>query len=174
MAKEAPKTQREWTPKELLRKARRFEREYRVTNGDRFRLKDFDPRDTLDFDDEDKPRSKEALAAGVQRARRPAGPALRAGPAGACSLIFQAMDAAGKDGAIKHVMSGVNPQGCQVHSFKAPTQRGPRPRLPLAVHEGAAEPRQHRHLQPLVLRGDAGRPRAPRVPRRPEAPEASA
>ena len=36
-------------------------------------------------------------------------------------LIFQAMDAAGKDGAIKHVMSGVNPQGCQVHSFKAPS-----------------------------------------------------
>ena len=48
-------------------------------------------------------------------------------------LIFQAMDAAGKDGAIKHVMSGVNPQGCQVVSFKAPSQRGPRSRLPLAL-----------------------------------------
>ncbi len=50
-------------------------------------------------------------------------------------LIFQAMDAAGKDGAIKHVMSGVNPQGCQVFSFKAPSSGGPRSRLSLALHE---------------------------------------
>ena len=49
-------------------------------------------------------------------------------------FIFQAMDAAGKDGAIKHVMSGVNPQGCQVYSFKAPSAGGARPRLPVALH----------------------------------------
>ena len=47
--------------------------------------------------------------------------------------IFQAMDAAGKDGAIKHVMSGVNPQGVQVFSFKAPTPAGARPRLHVAL-----------------------------------------
>ena len=52
-------------------------------------------------------------------------------------LIFQAMDAAGKDGTIKHVMSGVNPQGVQVYSFKAPSTRGARPRLPVALQEAA-------------------------------------
>ena len=50
-------------------------------------------------------------------------------------LVFQAMDAAGKDGTIKHVMSGVNPQGCQVFSFKQPSARGPQPRFPVALHQ---------------------------------------
>ena len=54
-------------------------------------------------------------------------------------LIFQAMDAAGKDSVIKHVMSGVNPQGCQVYSFKQPVDRGTGSRLPLAHHEGLPE-----------------------------------
>jgi len=53
-------------------------------------------------------------------------------------LIFQAMDAAGKDSTIKHVMSGVNPQGCEVTSFKGAVLRGPRPRLPLALREAPA------------------------------------
>ena len=48
-------------------------------------------------------------------------------------MIFQAMDAAGKDGTIKHVMSGVNPQGCQVYSFKAPSAEELRPRLSVAA-----------------------------------------
>ena len=61
-------------------------------------------------------------------------------------LVFQAMDAAGKDGAIKHVMSGVNPQGCEVYSFKSPSSRGPGSRLPLAVHERLAESRPHRNF----------------------------
>ena len=52
-------------------------------------------------------------------------------------LIFQAMDAAGKDGAIKHVMSGVNPQGCQVLSFKQPERGGTGARFPLAHHAAA-------------------------------------
>ena len=60
------------------------------------------------------------------------------------------MDAAGKDSTIKHVMSGVNPQGCQVYSFKAPYDRGARPRLPVAVRAGAARARPDRHLQPLA------------------------
>ena len=84
-------------------------------------------------------------------------------------LIFQAMDAAGKDGAIKHVMSGVNPQGCQVYSFKAPTSEELDHDFLWRTREVPPRARPDRHLQPLVLRGGAGRARAPRDPRRPEA-----
>jgi PPK2 family polyphosphate:nucleotide phosphotransferase len=79
-----------------------------------------DPDDTLDFTKEDKPRSKEALATGVA-ALAELQDKLYAQDKWAVLLIFQAMDAAGKDGAIKHVMSGINPQGCQVYSFKSPS-----------------------------------------------------
>ncbi len=79
-------------------------------------------------------------------------------------LIFQAMDAAGKDGAIKHVMSGVNPQGCQVFSFKHPSAAGTGARLSLAHHARPAGARADRHLQPLLLRGGADRARAPGDP----------
>ncbi len=75
-------------------------------------------------------------------------------------LIFQAMDAAGKDGAIKHVMSGVNPQGCQVFSFKHPSADRIAARFSLAHHARSARARADRHLQPILLRGSADRPRA--------------
>jgi polyphosphate kinase 2 (PPK2 family) len=58
-------------------------------------------------------------------------------------LIFQAMDAAGKDGAIKHVMSGINPQGCQVYSFKIALGRRSGSRLSLALHKMPAKSRAH-------------------------------
>ena len=106
--------------KELVKRARGFSKPFRVTDGRRFRLKDVDPRDTLDLTSEDKPRAKEALAMGVE-ALATLQDMLYAQDRWAVLLIFQAMDAAGKDGAIKHVMSGVNPQGCQVASFKAPS-----------------------------------------------------
>jgi PPK2 family polyphosphate:nucleotide phosphotransferase len=83
-------------------------------------MKDFDPGDTLEFKSEDKPRAKEALANGIE-ALAELQDKLYAQDRWAILLVFQAMDAAGKDGVIKHVMSGVNPQGCQVHSFKAPS-----------------------------------------------------
>ena len=89
--------------------------------------------------------------------------------AGPLLLIFQAMDAAGKDGAIKHVMSGVNPQGCQVFSFKAPDQRRSRPRLSLALHEVLAGARAHWHLQSQLLRGNARRARPSGISREAEA-----
>ncbi len=77
-------------------------------------------------------------------------------------IILQAMDAAGKDSTIEHVMSGVNPQGCQVFSFKAP-----RPRSLTTISSGArpapARAGAHRHPQPLLLRGGAGGARAPGV-----------
>jgi PPK2 family polyphosphate:nucleotide phosphotransferase len=105
--------------KAFVKKARKLAKPFRVT-GDNFRLKDIDPGDTLDFTSEDKPRAKEALAMGVDLLAELQN-MLYAQDCWAVLLIFQAMDAAGKDGAIKHVMSGVNPQGCQVFSFKAPT-----------------------------------------------------
>ena len=105
--------------KALVKNARQFAKPFRVTD-DRFRLKDIDPNDTLDLSSEDKPRAKEALAMGIDVLVE-LQDMLYAQDSWAVLLIFQAMDAAGKDGAIKHVMSGVNPQGCQVFSFKAPT-----------------------------------------------------
>ncbi|MDD5139486.1 MAG: polyphosphate kinase 2 family protein [Verrucomicrobiales bacterium] len=105
---------------ELIKKARKIAESYRVTKGGKFRLKDNDPGDTMGLKSEDKPRAKEALALGVEVLAE-LQDMLYAQDKWAVLLIFQAMDAAGKDGAIKHVMSGVNPQGCDVHSFKSPT-----------------------------------------------------
>jgi len=105
--------------KNLIKSARKFAKPFRVTD-DRFRLKDIDPGDTLNLTSEDKPRAKEALAMGIE-ALAELQDMLYAQDNWAVLLIFQAMDAAGKDGAIKHVMSGVNPQGCQVFSFKSPS-----------------------------------------------------
>jgi PPK2 family polyphosphate:nucleotide phosphotransferase len=105
--------------KEVIKQARKLAEPFRVTD-DGFRLKDYDPGDTLKFTSEDKPRAKEALATGISLLSE-LQDRLYAQDRWAVLLIFQAMDAAGKDGAIKHVMSGINPQGCQVYSFKSPT-----------------------------------------------------
>ena len=104
----------------ILKKARELSAPYRVDDGKKFKLKRFDPADTGGLNSEDKPRAKESLADGIQ-ALAELQDRLYAQDRWSVLLIFQAMDAAGKDGAIKHVMSGVNPQGCQVYSFKAPS-----------------------------------------------------
>jgi PPK2 family polyphosphate:nucleotide phosphotransferase len=106
--------------KEIIKRVHEVTDPFRVTKGKDFRLKDVDPGDTLKFTSEDKPRAKEMLAIGVE-ALAEFQDKLYAQDKWAVLLIFQAMDAAGKDGAIKHVMSGVNPQGCQVFSFKSPS-----------------------------------------------------
>jgi len=106
--------------KEIIKRARKFAKPFRVTDGKKFRLKDIDPGELLGFTSADKPRAKEVLARGIQ-ALAELQDKLYADDKWALLLIFQAMDAAGKDGAIKHVMSGVNPQGCQVFSFKSPS-----------------------------------------------------
>src|SRR5947207_12874861 len=106
--------------KDIVERARSFAKPFRVTDGSDFRLKDVDPDDTLGIGSEDKSRAKEALATGVE-ALAQLQDMLYAQDRWAVLLIFQAMDAAGKDGTIKHVMSGVNPQGCQVYSFKTPS-----------------------------------------------------
>jgi len=91
---------------------------YRVTNGSRFRLKDIDPADP--WGKRLKPIAGQMLKQGRKRTAD-LQERLYAQHRWSVLLIFQAMDAAGKDSAIKHVMSGVNPQGCDVHSFKAPS-----------------------------------------------------
>jgi PPK2 family polyphosphate:nucleotide phosphotransferase len=106
--------------KDIIKRAEELSEPYRITNGQGFRLKNIDPDDTFDFKSDEKQRAKEGLALGVQ-ALAELQDKLYAQDCWAVLLIFQAMDAAGKDGAIKHVMSGVNPQGCQVYSFKAPS-----------------------------------------------------
>lgn len=107
-------------PKELLERAQELAAHYRVTEGRKFRLKHIDPDDTAWLKEEQKPQSKEALEDGIA-ALADFQEKLYAQDRWSVLLIFQAMDAAGKDGAIKHVMSGVNPQGCQVVPFKSPT-----------------------------------------------------
>jgi PPK2 family polyphosphate:nucleotide phosphotransferase len=99
-------------------KMHKFLGRYRVDDGRRFRLARIDPGDVHHITDRD--RAEELLGEGVERLRD-LQERLYAQNRWAVLLVFQAMDAAGKDGTIGHVMSGVNPQGCQVFSFKAPS-----------------------------------------------------
>ena len=101
-------------------KLKKYLKPYRVEQGKHFRIKDYDPGDTLGLKDQFKPEARELLAKGVEELAR-LQDVLAAQNRWALLLIFQAMDAAGKDGTIKHVMSGVNPQGVDVHSFKQPS-----------------------------------------------------
>jgi PPK2 family polyphosphate:nucleotide phosphotransferase len=100
-------------------KTAKLEKSYRVDDGKHFRLKEFDPADTGHWDSVED--AKEQLQKDIKRMEG-LQDKLYAQDRRSVLLIFQAMDAAGKDGTIKHVMSGVNPEGCQVHSFKAPSQ----------------------------------------------------
>jgi PPK2 family polyphosphate:nucleotide phosphotransferase len=92
---------------------------FRIDKPDKFRLSDHDTTETCGLDIE-KAEAKAMLADGIERLSK-LQEKLYAQNSWAVLAVFQAMDAAGKDGAIKHVMSGVNPQGCQVHAFKAPS-----------------------------------------------------
>jgi PPK2 family polyphosphate:nucleotide phosphotransferase len=100
-------------------KANKVARTFCVESGKHFRLKDCDPAATGHWRSKDN--AAEALQQGIARTAE-LQDKLYAQNNWALLLIFQAMDAAGKDGIIKHVMSGVNPQGCQVFSFKAPSE----------------------------------------------------
>jgi PPK2 family polyphosphate:nucleotide phosphotransferase len=91
---------------------------YRVEDGTKFRLKDFDPGDTGKI--HSKRHAEQLLAKGIE-SLTDSQDKLYAQNRWGVLLIFQGMDAAGKDGAIRHVMSGVNPQGVEVYSFKTPS-----------------------------------------------------
>lgn len=99
-------------------KTAKLAKSYRIDDGKHFRIKDVDPADTARCSEDT---ASEKLQKDVARMADLQGKLFAEGQ-WALLLIFQAMDAAGKDGTIKHVMSGVNPEGCQVHSFKAPSE----------------------------------------------------
>jgi PPK2 family polyphosphate:nucleotide phosphotransferase len=105
--------------KEVLRRIRKYVDPYRITKGKGFRLKDFDPADTAGLQ-MDKSEARELLQRGTAWLAEEQN-MLYAQDRWSLLLVFQAMDAAGKDSTIKHVMSGVNPQGCEVSSFKQPS-----------------------------------------------------
>jgi PPK2 family polyphosphate:nucleotide phosphotransferase len=104
----------------IVERARKISRPFRVTKGDKFRLKDHDPGDTGSLRVQDQEAADAARAEGVQ-ALAALQEMLYAEDRWAALFLIQAMDAAGKDSVIKHVMSGVNPQGCQVAAFKSPS-----------------------------------------------------
>jgi PPK2 family polyphosphate:nucleotide phosphotransferase len=104
--------------KALVKEAREIAESCRISKGESFLLKDHDPRDTNGL--KDKKQARKTLERGVELLSE-FQERLYAQDRWALLLIFQAMDAAGKDGAIKHVMSGINPQGCSVTAFKAPS-----------------------------------------------------
>lgn len=99
-------------------KTREFVKPFEVADGSQFRLKDFDPAETLGL--KSKERAQETLERGIARLTV-LQEKLYAQDRWGLLLILQGMDAAGKDSTVKHVMSGVNPQGCDVHSFKTPS-----------------------------------------------------
>jgi PPK2 family polyphosphate:nucleotide phosphotransferase len=104
---------------EILDQLEKYVDPFRITKGKNFRLKDFDPADTCGLK-MDKGEAAKLLQRGNEWLAEEQ-EMLYAQDRWSVLLIFQAMDAAGKDGTIKHVMSGVNPQGCQVFSFKQPS-----------------------------------------------------
>jgi PPK2 family polyphosphate:nucleotide phosphotransferase len=106
--------------KSIIDRAKKFSKQYCVGNGNDFRLENYETKASFNLGPEGKSQVSETLEIGVN-ALSAMQDILYAQDKWSLLIIFQAMDAAGKDGAIKHVMSGVNPQGCQVSSFKAPS-----------------------------------------------------
>ncbi|HEX2665890.1 MAG TPA: polyphosphate kinase 2 family protein [Candidatus Acidoferrum sp.] len=106
--------------KEILDRTQKYTQPFRITKGEGFKLKNYDPGDTCGLK-VDKGEASELLQQGTEWLKQEQD-MLYAQDRWSLLLVFQAMDAAGKDSTIKHVMSGVNPQGCQVFSFKQPSQ----------------------------------------------------
>jgi PPK2 family polyphosphate:nucleotide phosphotransferase len=101
-----------------IKESARLAEPYCISKGKKFRLKDYDPDDTGDVKDKEHSQKIIDDRAGLLSSLQEK---LYAQDRWALLLILQAMDAAGKDGVVKHVMSGINPQGCDVHSFKTPS-----------------------------------------------------
>jgi PPK2 family polyphosphate:nucleotide phosphotransferase len=106
--------------REILDRIEKYVDPFRITQGKRFQLENFDPADTCGLR-MDKGEAADLLQRGTEWLAEEQD-MLYAQDRWSLLLVFQAMDAAGKDGTIKHVMSGVNPQGCQVFSFKQPSR----------------------------------------------------
>jgi len=118
--KNSPKTSQLKAPG-LLKHGGKISKPYKIEKGENFRLADYPTHPNFSFSPDDKVLMKEALEKGIETLSH-LQEVLYAQDNWSLLVIFQAMDAAGKDGTIKHVMSGINPQGCQVSSFKAPSE----------------------------------------------------
>ena len=129
---------------EVLDRIQKYVHPFRVTKGKGFQLKDFDPVDTRGLK-MDKAEAAELLQRGTEWLAEEQD-MLYAQNRWSLLLVFQAMDAAGKDSTIKHVMSGVNPQGCQGRLVQAAHLRGSRSRLYVAIYEAPPRARTDRHL----------------------------
>ena len=129
-------------------KSREFVKPFRIADGSNFRLKDYDPAETVGL--KSKEHAKEILERGIMRLTH-LQEKLYAQDRWAILLNLQAMDAAGKDSTIKHVMSGVNPQGCQVHFVQGAFARGTGTRFLVANFVLASRARSDRHFQSLLL-----------------------
>jgi PPK2 family polyphosphate:nucleotide phosphotransferase len=106
--------------REILDQIQKYTRPFCITTGEGFQLKNYDPGDTGGLKLK-KGEASELLRQGAEWLAEEQD-MLYAQDRWSLLLVFQAMDAAGKDSTIKHVMSGINPQGCQVFSFKQPSQ----------------------------------------------------
>ena len=135
--------------KEILDRIEKYVHPFRISKGKGFRLKDFDPGDTRGLT-LDKGEAADLLQRGTEWLAEEQD-MLYAQNCWSLLLVFQAMDAAGKDGTIKHVMSGVNPQGCQVFSFKQPSPEELDHDFSLALRQALARAGTDRDLQPIVL-----------------------
>ena len=145
---------------------------FRIDDPDQFRLASFDPADTGGLD-LDKGEAKAMLADDIKHLSE-LQERLYADDHWAVLVVLQAMDAAGKDGVIKHVMTGLNPQGCRGASVQGAERGGARSRFSLARRQAAAVARPHRNLQPLALRGGAGGAGPSGTARAPEDPQDAA
>ena len=148
----------------MIKEYRALARPYVVTDGKRFKLSDHNPRGP---GKNAAHRTRKFLKKGIE-VLSGLQETLYAQDRWGVLLIFQAMDAAGKDSAIKHVMSGDRSEGLPGLFVQGALVGGARPRLSVAHVQGAAGARADRHLQPLVLRGNADRPRPPHHPQPPE------
>lgn len=121
-SKETPKKpeSNKLTREDLLKQAKKISWKYCITDGKKFKLNQYSTKPSPGIESEDKPSVKSTLEQGIH-AMATMQDILYAQDRWSLLVIFQAMDAAGKDGAIKHVMSGINPQGCQVSTFKVPS-----------------------------------------------------
>jgi polyphosphate kinase 2 (PPK2 family) len=153
--------------KEVRDQIQKYVHPFRITKGKGFQLKEFDPADTCGIK-MDKGEAAERLSQGTAWLAEEQD-ILYAQDRWSLLLIFQAMDAAGKDGTIKHVMSGINPQGCQVFSFKQPSSEDLDHDFLWRYVKCLPERGRIGIFKPFILRGGARRTRAPGNPGQAEA-----
>ncbi len=126
--------------------------EYRVKPGPKLNLEKYDPGGTGDYKKTDQEKRKaKAMTAELTAKLDPLQERLYANADRSLLIVLQGMDTSGKDGTIKHVMSGANPQGCRAGHVQDSLERRTRPRLSLAGPSRSAAQGTYRHLQPLAL-----------------------